>query len=38
MGEDTGWNTESTVFSTDESMYGALTRVVQPSHVAGNAR
>jgi hypothetical protein len=30
MGEGTGRNTESTVFPTDESMYGALTRVVQP--------
>jgi hypothetical protein len=40
MGEGAGRNTESTVFPTDESMYGALTRVVQPgSHlVAGNAR
>jgi hypothetical protein len=40
MGEGTGRNTESTVFPTDESMYGALTRVVQPprSVVAGNAR
>jgi hypothetical protein len=28
MGEGTGRNTESTVFPTDESMYGALTRVV----------
>jgi hypothetical protein len=26
----TGRNTESTMFPTDESMYGALTRVVQP--------
>jgi hypothetical protein len=40
MGEGTGRNTVSTVFPTDESMDGALTRVVQPprSVVAGNAR
>jgi hypothetical protein len=32
MGEGTGRNTKSTVtvFPTDESMYGALTRIVQP--------
>jgi hypothetical protein len=37
----TGRNTESTVFPTDESMYGALTRVARGSSshlVAGNAR
>ena len=30
MGEGTGRNTESTVFPTDESMYGAHARTVQP--------